>query len=107
MQKEYSAAIAAYREALDLRRTLSAETVDVAMALNWLAGAEQLSGDFAAAERDCREALRVARALGDPEGVAIYTGNLAGMALEREDWPRAETLAREAYSCPTSWAARN
>ena len=25
-----------------------------------------------------------------------YTGNLAGLALDRKDWPGAETLAREA-----------
>jgi len=28
--------------------------------------------------------------------VATYTGNLAELALAREDWPAAETLAREA-----------
>jgi tetratricopeptide (TPR) repeat protein len=28
--------------------------------------------------------------------VANYTGNLADLALNREDWPAAETLAREA-----------
>ena len=44
----------------------------------------------------CREALRVARALGHAEGVANFTGNLADLALARKDWPTAETLAREA-----------
>ena len=96
LKKDYPAAIAAYREALDLYRTLSAESADVAIALNDLAGAERLSGDLAAAERDYREALRIARAVGDAEGVAVYTGNLAELALDREDWPGAETLAREA-----------
>jgi len=38
----------------------------------------------------------VAHAVGHTEGVANYTGNLAGLALAREDWPGAETLAREA-----------
>ena len=32
------------------------------------------------------------------EGVADYTGNLAGLALDRKDWPGAETLAREALA---------
>ena len=96
LKKDYPAAIAAYREALDLYRSLSAESVDVAIALNDLASAEQLSGDLAAAERDYREALRVARAVGNAEGVATYTGNLAALALDRKDWPGAETLAREA-----------
>ena len=63
--------------------------------LNNLAAAEQLSGDFPAAERDYREALRVARAVGYHEGVAYTTGNLAGLALDRKDWPGAETLSRE------------
>ena len=56
------------------------------------------SGDLAAAERDYREALRIARAVGYPEGVATYTGNLAALALDRKDWPGAETLAREALT---------
>lgn len=30
------------------------------------------------------------------EGVATYTGNLSGLALEREAWEVAEALAREA-----------
>ena len=30
------------------------------------------------------------------KGVAIYTGNLADLALAREDWRRAEQWAREA-----------
>ena len=95
-KKDYPAAIAAYREALELWRSLSAESADVTLGLNDLASAEQLSGDFAAAERDYREGLRVARAVGDDESVAAYTGNLAVLALDLEDWPGAEALAREA-----------
>ncbi|MBI1804410.1 MAG: tetratricopeptide repeat protein [Ignavibacteria bacterium] len=96
LKKDYPAAITAYRESLDLSRTLSAESQDVAGTLNALASAEKDSGDLAAAEPDYREALRVARAVGDTEGVATYTGNLAALALDRKDWPGAETLAREA-----------
>ena len=96
LKKDYPAAITAYREALELNRSLSAESVDVAIDLNAIADTEQLSGDRVAAERDYREALRVARALGYAEGVASFTGNLAGLALDRKDWPSAETLAREA-----------
>ena len=96
LKKDYPAAIAAYREVLDLDRSLAAESVDVAIDLNDLADAEQRSGDFAAAEGHYREALRVARAVGYAEGEATYTGNLAELALDREDWPAAETLAREA-----------
>jgi len=96
LKKDYPAAVTAYRESLALRRGLSAESRDVAIALNDLAGAEQESGDWAAAERDCHEALRIACAVGDAEGEANLTGNLASLALDREDWPGAETLARKA-----------
>jgi tetratricopeptide (TPR) repeat protein len=96
LKHDYPAAITAYREILELHRSLSTESADVAIALNDLAGAETLAGNLPAAERDYREALRVARAVGYAEGVAIYTANLAMLALGQEDWPGAETLAREA-----------
>ena len=96
LKKDYPTAIAAYREALCLWRSLSADSKDVAGALNAIAGAERESGDLDAAERDFREALHVARVIGYAEGVAPITGNLATLALKREDWREAETLAREA-----------
>jgi tetratricopeptide (TPR) repeat protein len=96
LKKDYPSAIAAYREALDLYRTLSAESIDIAIVLNDLANAEKDSGDPDAAERDYREALRVARVVGYAEGVAYITGNLALLALDRSDWPQVEILAREA-----------
>lgn len=96
LKEDYAAAIAAYREVLKLDLTLAAESVDVAADLSDLADAERYSGDVDAAERDYREALRVARAVGFTEGVATFTGNLAGVAQDREDWVGAETLSREA-----------
>ncbi len=96
LKKNYPAAIAAYLEALDLNRSRAAESVDVAIGLNSLASAEHLSRDFDAAEGHYCEALRVARAINWAEGVAGQTGNLAALALDREDWPAAEILAREA-----------
>ena len=96
LKKDYPAAIAAYCEVLALDRSLSAESADVAIDLNALANVESESGDYAAAERDYREALRVARTVGYAEGEANFTGNLAGLALGQEDWPGAEKLAREA-----------
>jgi tetratricopeptide (TPR) repeat protein len=96
VNQNYSAAITADRQALDLRRTLSAESADVARVLSDLASAEMHSGDLDGAERDYREALRVARAVGFAEGEAAFTGNLAALAVHREDWPGAEALAREA-----------
>lgn len=96
LEKDYPAAITAYREALELDRSLSPESEDVAIGLNTLANAERLSGDLAAAERDYREALRIARAADYFEGVAYITGNLTELALDRKDWPAAEALARDA-----------
>ncbi len=96
LKADYSAAITAYREVLDLHRSLAAESVDVAIGLNTLANAEQRSGNYAAAEQHYHEGLRVSRAVSDAEGVSIYTGNLAELALERHDWQTAETQAREA-----------
>jgi tetratricopeptide (TPR) repeat protein len=95
-KKDYPAAIAAFREALELHRSIAAESVDVAIGLNALAIAESDSGDLTAAEEHYREALRVARAVGHAEMMAGLPGNLAALALDREDWPAAETLAREA-----------
>jgi tetratricopeptide (TPR) repeat protein len=96
LTKDYLAAIAAHRESVKLHRNLSPERVDVDIDLNWLGEAERLSGNFNDAERDYREALQIARAVNDPERIAAYTGNLAGLSLNREDWLSAETLAREA-----------
>jgi tetratricopeptide (TPR) repeat protein len=95
---DYPAAIAAFRKAVDLDRSMSHESEDVALGLNAIAQAERLSGDLGAAERDYREALRIARAVGYREGIAYITGNLAELAQGREDWPSAEALAREALT---------
>ncbi len=96
LDKDYPAAIAAYREAVELDRTLSMESADVAIDLNSLASAEQLSGDLDSAERDYREALRISKSIGDQEGVVVHTSNLAALAQGRENWVGAEALAREA-----------
>jgi tetratricopeptide (TPR) repeat protein len=98
LKSDYAAAIAAYREAVELDRSLSAESEDVAIDLNDIALVEFFSGDPAAARRDFLEALRISNAAGDVDGMATVTGNLAVLALARKDWLQAETLAREALS---------
>lgn len=92
--ENYPAAIAAFKKALALDRTLESEK-DVAIDLNHLAEAERLSGNYVAAERHYREALRISKDLEFDEGVANYTGNMAALALDRQDWRTAETLARD------------
>jgi tetratricopeptide (TPR) repeat protein len=97
LKNDCQAAIAAFREALDLFRTVSPESVHVAETLTNIANI-YLSFDLEAAERGYCEALRVARVVGHTEGIVYVTGNLAAVALRRTDWPRAEALAREALS---------
>jgi tetratricopeptide (TPR) repeat protein len=96
LEKNYTAAIAAYKPALEEWRALAPESGDVAIALNDLAEVKQLSSDYPAAERDYREALRIAKNINNREYIAMVTGNLAELALDRENWAEAETLAREA-----------
>ncbi len=98
LKKDYPTAIAAYREALEIYRSISPESDDVFIALNDLAEAERANIDYRAAERDYREALRIAKRYNHQEGVAEYTGNLAELALDREQWAEAESLAREALA---------
>jgi tetratricopeptide (TPR) repeat protein len=98
LKEDYPAAIAAFRESLEIRRSTSPESHDVAIALNDLADAERYNGDNDAAERDLREALRIAKIVKYQEGVTYMTGNLAVLALDREGWAEAESLAREALA---------
>jgi tetratricopeptide (TPR) repeat protein len=93
---DYPAAITAYREALEIWRTLSLKSKGVVIVLIMLASAERLSGDPDAAERDCREGLRIALVVDFTEGIAALNCNLAELALDREDWLGAETLTRAA-----------
>ncbi len=98
LAKNYSSAIDAFRQAVELRRSLDKATSDVPIALNDLANAEKESGDLDSAEIHYREALDMAKTVGYEQGVASYTGHLADVALRREQWPYAEKLAREALT---------
>jgi tetratricopeptide (TPR) repeat protein len=106
VEKNYPAAIADFRKALKLDRALESESQDVAIDLNHLAEVERLSGDYAAAERDYREALRISKKINHQEGVANYTGNLAGLTLDRKDWPAAEALARDSLRLSEALGSR-
>jgi tetratricopeptide (TPR) repeat protein len=93
---DYPAAIVAYREAVEFWSALSLESEEVVIGLSSLAIAEYYSGNADTAERDYREALRIARTIDNREGIATIIGNLAVLALGRKDWSGAEALAREA-----------
>ena len=96
LAKDYPTAITAYQESLDLLRSISPRSQDVATGLNNLAVALEASGQLDEAETHFREALAIAEALSDLKAVAVYTCNLSELALDREQWPEAERLAREA-----------
>jgi nucleoside phosphorylase/tetratricopeptide (TPR) repeat protein len=96
LEKNYPAAIDAFQESLTLWQAIAPESEDVSIALNTVAEMERIQGDYAAAERDYREALRIAKKINYHEGVANFTGNLATLALDHQDWAAAEALAREA-----------
>jgi len=96
LAKNHPASIAALREVLLCG--LSPRSRVVATCLSSLADALRDAGQYDQAEGSYREGLAIARDLPDPEGVAVFTGNLAALALDREDWPAAERLAREALA---------
>jgi tetratricopeptide (TPR) repeat protein len=98
LEKNYPAAIAAFQEAKELFSVDARQSINLASVLNDIAMCEKGSGDFAAAERNYREALRIAKKINYQEGIAVYTGNLAALALDNRDWPGAEVLAREALA---------
>lgn len=95
LQKDYPAALEATQRALDIFNALSSDSSSVSMAVNMLAEIKRAQGNFTDAERDYREALRIAKRINYKEGVAYYNFNLAELALDREDWKSAETAARE------------
>ncbi len=97
----HAQSISAFQASRDLHLTVSNESHDMANASNALATAEMRAGDYASAERDFREAYRIAQLVGHEAILASSTGNLAEMALALGQWPQAETLARQALPIST------
>ncbi|MFZ5905162.1 MAG: DUF4062 domain-containing protein [Chloroflexota bacterium] len=96
IQGKYDKAITAYRKTLGIWRAISPESDDVTNVLNDIAIIERIKKDYAAAENDYREILRIDKNINNQEGIPTIIGNLATLALEREQWAEAESLAREA-----------
>jgi len=94
-RENYAEALAAYTDAMALWVGIAAESEDVATILNTMGGCRVLAGDLDQAERDFKEALRIATAAGSRRGVAMYSGNLSSVAWQRGDWPKVEAIARE------------
>lgn len=98
LAEHYDLAIADCQHALNLYKSIAAESVDVTIILNDLAELQKEQGDSIAAEANYREALRIAVKVKYREGVATHTGNLAELMLKRKEWLKAENLAREALA---------
>jgi tetratricopeptide (TPR) repeat protein len=96
LTKRHAAAIKAYKAAGKILRKHSKRSVDLAIVLCDLADAEQLSGNFATAERHYKQALRVVRKAQHEEMIAGIPGNLAELAAAARQWAKAERLARAA-----------
>jgi len=98
LMDNYLEAINAGREALELDKSISSESEDVAADLNYLANAESQAGNYEAAELDYKESLRIAKKLGDQEMITVSTGNLADLALDRQLWSKAAVFAHKALT---------
>ncbi len=96
LKEDYPAAIIALNEVVEIHRSVSPESDEVSIALDDLASAERANKDYAAAERHLRESLRISRKNKNDEHIATRLGNMAALALDREQWAEAEALAREA-----------
>lgn len=96
LARDYPAAVSACREVLGIWRSKSPKCVEVATVLNDLADVLRQSGQLDEAEKHYREVLAIGKGLSEPEIVAVSTGNLAELALDRKLWSKAESLSREA-----------
>lgn len=96
INQEYEKASEAYQESQRLFQTLGEDTAGMARLQNDLGDVKRSLRQHDDAEKHYLEALRIANAIRDEEGVATYTGNLALIRLQQENWQEAEKLAREA-----------
>jgi len=96
MLREYPQAIACFEAALQTLEENHRASRDYTSALNGLADAERHSGNWQRAEELYAEALSIAREINSLNDIAAYTGNLAALAIDRQDPVVAEALARQA-----------
>lgn len=96
LAKDYEAAVFAFREALEIERSLSSESVDLASTLNDLADALRFSGVLKEAEVIYKEALVIAKDRRNQHVISNVTGSLAELAMACQQWRKAERLSRRA-----------
>lgn len=96
LEKNFPAAIDDYLQALTLWRSVGPESANVVVILNDIGIVERLMEHRSTAETYYREALRIASEIEFPDGIATSTDNLSELALDRRDWPEAESLASAA-----------
>jgi tetratricopeptide (TPR) repeat protein len=102
LREDFSLAIECFTVACDVLRPAYHASYhasrDYASALNGLAEAVRFSKDLDGAERHYRDALAIAQSIRSRHDVAVYTGNMAALALDRKDFRGAEELALDALS---------
>jgi tetratricopeptide (TPR) repeat protein len=96
LKTEYPEAIADFKKALEMDRSVNPVSRDVYKDLSNLAKVEYVAGNHVAAEGHGMEAERVAQAVDVAQGAATHASDQAAVALRREDWTDAEILARQA-----------
>jgi tetratricopeptide (TPR) repeat protein len=102
----YPKAIEIINNALDIWNETDPEGIEVAATLNTLGEIQVKEGEmtnakdkFVDAERNFEEAIRIAlknEQREGKEGIAIYKGNLANLALKQGNWQKVEALASDA-----------
>ena len=103
LEKDYPKAVEAINEALAIWKTTNPEGIEVATALNSLGETqmdieESLNGglDYEAAKKNINDALQLAIKNDYKEGIVVYKGNLAKLALKQYEWAVAEDMATDA-----------
>jgi ATP/maltotriose-dependent transcriptional regulator MalT len=89
-------AMAAFQQALDHIRAVAPRTDNVAICLSLVGATARRLGHYETAQLNYYEALDIARATNFSECVAMITGELALLAIERSDWKSASSFSREA-----------
>ena len=101
----YTKATEIINDALDTWSKTDPESISVAEALNTLGEVQVKLGaitnieeNLKNAEKSFKEAIRIGMKNDHKEGVVIYTGNLANIALKQRDWSKVEKLANDALT---------